>query len=66
VVISDLRLWFIELMVILVVVGDGCHKWWLLVLSWEAKFNVSFLCGGEFRGVAMMRRRSLWVVLGVL
>jgi len=26
-------------------------------------FTVSFLRGGEFEGVVMMRRRSLWVVL---
>jgi len=62
-VISDLRSWFIELMVILVVVGNGYHKWWLLVLSWEAKFTDSFLCGGEFEGVATIMKRSLWIVL---
>ncbi|KEH23671.1 transmembrane protein, putative [Medicago truncatula] len=31
------------LMVILVVVGDGYHKWWCLVLSWEAKYSLSLL-----------------------
>jgi len=30
--------------VIFVVVGDGYHKWWLLVLSWEAKCSLSLSC----------------------
>jgi len=51
--------------VILVVVGDGYHKWWLLVyVELGGKmFIVYFLCGGEFGGVVMMMIRSLWVVL---
>lgn len=55
--------WFIELMVILVVVGDMYHKWWLLMLIWEAKCSPSFLCGGEFVGVVTMIMRIFWVVL---
>ena len=50
--------------------GDfgGCWWWVSQVVVYGVElggemFTVSFLCGGEFGGVAMMMMRSLWVAL---